>query len=200
MPEDIPECENVETNEFEQQENQSNILDISSSKSLRNKNKNNPYIAYLNINSFINKIDDLRNMISDITPKVLTIIETKIDYPFPDAQFLIGGYQNPCNLRKDRNRHGGGLITYIKRGIPYKRLTKLEPMNLEVTCVEITFGKCKWGYVAVYRPPDTNITNFFDDLSKCLEQITNLYDLIIITGDININTIDETSPGLNIYR
>ena len=79
-------------------------------------------------------------------------------------------------------------------------MTKIEPINLEVTCIELTFGKRKWGYVAVYRPPDTNIGIFFGELTKCLEQITNQYDHIIITGDININTKDETSPGHQIYE
>ena len=73
-------------------------------------------------------------------------------------------------------------------------------MNLEVTCIDVPFGKRKFGYVAVYGPPDTNIRTFVGELTKCLEQITNLYDHIIITGDININTKDETSPGYQIYE
>ena len=164
------------------------------------KNKNNPFIAYLNINSLRNKIHDLRTMISDLSPEVLTISETKIDDSFPDVQFLIDGYQSPGNLRKDRNKYGGGLITYIKKGIPHKRLPKIEPKNLEVTCIEITFGKRKWGYVAVYRPPDENINTFFTDLTKCLEQMTNDYDHIIISGGININTKDKKATGYQVYK
>ena len=52
-------------------------------------------------------------MTSDITPEELTISETKLYHTFPDAQFLIDGYKNHCDLREDRNNHGGGLITYI---------------------------------------------------------------------------------------
>ena len=75
--------------------------------------------------------------------------------------FTIEGYQNPGNLRRDRNQHGGGLITYIKKGIPYKRVPKIEPENLEVTCIELTFGRRKWGYVTIYRPPNVNFNISF---------------------------------------
>ena len=147
-----------------------------------------------------NKIHDLRNLIRDIVPQVITISETKIDASFPNAQFHIDGYLYPDNFRRDRNQHGGGLITYIKKGIPHKRLVKIEPKHLEVTCIELTFGKRKWGYVAIYRPPNSSIKAFFIDITKCLEQLTNYYDHLIITGDININTKDKTSPGYQIYE
>ena len=200
MQENMSESNIQDRAEIEQRENHSKMLDIQSAKALRSKNIDKPFIAYLNINSLRNKICDLRSLVFDIMPEVLTVSETKIDDTFPDAQFLIDGYVNPSNLRKDRNNFWGGLITYIKKGIPHRRLPKIEPTNLEVTCIEITFGKRKWGYVATYRPPDENIKTFFADLTKCLEQITNHYDHIIITGDININTKDETSPGYQIYE
>ena len=176
------------------------MLDIKSSVTLRKKYIHNPFISYLNINSLRNKINDIRSMISEMSPEILTISETKLDDSFPDAQFIIEGYQNPGNLRKDRNKYGGGLITFIKKGIPYKRLPKIEPTSLEVTCIELTFGKRKWGYITLYRPPDENPKYFFEHLTKCMEQITNLYDHIIVTGDININTNDQASPGFQAYE
>ena len=180
--------------------NLNKILDTPSSVSIRRKNPNNPFITYLNINSLRNKIHDLRTLVAEISPEVLTISETKLDNSFPDAQFLIDGYQNPHNLRKDRTKNGGGLITFIKKGIPHKRLLDIEPKNLEIICMEITFGKRKWGYVAIYRPPDMNITDFFNDLAKCQEHLINRYDHTIITGDINININDSTSIGYTKYE
>ena len=194
----MSENEHVLKEEIEHQPYNAKTFDIESSKSLRNKHKYNPFIAYINVNSLRYKIHDLRSMVLEIVPEVLTISETKIDDTFPDAQFLIDGFQNPGNFKKDRNKNG--VITYIKRGIPHKRLSAMEPKNLEVTCIELTFGKRKWGYVAIYRPPNQNVKDFITYLSKCLEQIVNHYDHIIVTGDININTKDEASPGFQIYR
>ena len=175
-------------------------LDLDTSIKLRQDNIHNPYICHLNINSLRNKIHEMRFLASKISPEVITIRETKLDDSFPDAQFSIDGYQNPGYLRKDRNKYGGGLLTFVKKGIPCKRLTRIEPQDFEITCSELIFGKRKWGYIAVYRPPDQNTDLFFNELILCLEQLTNLYYHVVIIGDININTIDNTSPAYKQYE
>ena len=55
---------------------------------------------------------------------MLLISETKLDDTFPLGQFLINGYSAPYRL--DRNSFGGGLMLYIREGIPYKTLPKVE--------------------------------------------------------------------------
>ena len=46
---------------------------------------------------------------------ILSIAETKLDSSFPSAQFLVHGYKTP--YRKDGNKHGGGLLVYVKEDI-----------------------------------------------------------------------------------
>ena len=46
--------------------------------------------------------------------------ETKLDSSFPSVQFHIPGYWSPYRL--DHNSHGGGILTYITKDIPSKRL------------------------------------------------------------------------------
>ena len=84
-----------------------NTLDIETSIKLRFENIDNPYICHLNINSLRNKRHDIRFLVSKITPEIFTISETKLDSTFSDAQFMIEGYQNPGEFRRDRNKHGG---------------------------------------------------------------------------------------------
>ena len=48
--EDISEKLHVTSENIDTQEKKSKILDIESSKLIRNKNKDNPFIAYMNIN------------------------------------------------------------------------------------------------------------------------------------------------------
>ena len=134
-----PISENMSENNFgmgiqiEQQVQYSKPVDIMQSKLIRNKNRDHPFISYLNVNSLRNKIHDIRTMIHDITPEVFTVSETKIDNTFPNAQFMIDGYHDPGDFRKDRNKNGGGLITYIKRGIPHKQQPKIELADIEIT-------------------------------------------------------------------
>ena len=47
------------------------------------------------------------------------LAETKIDGAFPSSQFCIKGYKMFC---KDRNRFGGSLIVYIRRGLLREKL------------------------------------------------------------------------------
>ena len=48
------------------------------------------------------------------------ISETKLDESFPVSQFLIPGFKNPICL--DRSSSGGGIMSYIREGIPFKLL------------------------------------------------------------------------------
>ena len=87
-------------------------------KELRLKNINRLIIGNLNINSIPNKFDQLKILIKDKVD-ILLITETKLDSSFPENQFLIPGFSKP--FRKDRNRHGGGLLLYIREDIPAQR-------------------------------------------------------------------------------
>ena len=61
------------------------------------------------------KVADLRHVLSESEPDILAISETKLCDEFPDSQFVIEGYYNPAQFRKDRTTHGGGLIVYVKQ-------------------------------------------------------------------------------------
>ena len=76
---------------------------LSSSKS--------PVIAYLNLNSLKNQINDPRVLMQDISLDYFVLSETKLDKSFPTSQFHILGYE--IRARKDRKKFGGGLIKYV---------------------------------------------------------------------------------------
>ena len=168
---------------------------------MRQKYINNPQISYLNVNSLRNKIHDIRNLTFQLFPTVLALSETKIDSSFPDSQFFIENYQNPKDYRKDRTKDGGGLVTFIKNGIPCRRISKMEPPDLEIMCIEIDFGRRKWAIISVYRQATKQTPKvFFDGLTNCVEKVTNVYDNIMIIGDININVLNKESYGYKEYE
>ena len=110
--------------------------------------------------------------------------ETKLDDSFPSAQFRIGDYE--IRGRKDRNKHGGGLIEYVKKGIICKRLKEYELKEIEPICSEITISKKKWFCISIYRPPDyNNLRIFFCELT--LNKAGRNYDSFMIMGDFNID-------------
>ena len=78
-----------------------------------------PLTGYLNINSVRNKIADLQIIIQNILLDYLVLSETKLDESFPNAQFNLDGYE--IKVRRDRDKNGGGLIEFVRRGIICKK-------------------------------------------------------------------------------
>ena len=90
-------------------------------REIRVKNVGRIVIGTLNINSIASKFEKLKVIISN-SLDILVIQETKLDSSFPDSQFLMDGYRKPYRL--DRNRHGGGVMVYIREDIPSRELQK----------------------------------------------------------------------------
>ena len=76
-------------------------------------------IGHLNINSLRNEFEILVSSIA-VNLDMLMISETKLDESFPVSQYLIPGFEKP--IRLDRSSSGGGIMLYIREGIPFKLL------------------------------------------------------------------------------
>ena len=152
----------------------------------RLKYPTNPLIGYLNINSLRNKIIDVREVIGKLSLDYFVISETKLDESFPSAQFNISNYE--IRNRRDRDKNGGGLIEFVRKGFITKRLKDYETQICETICSEFTISKRKWICFSVYRPPSyTNLIIFFEELTKSVCKALNRYDNIIVMGDFNID-------------
>ena len=71
------------------------------------------------MNSIRNKIEDLFKSIGN-NFDIISIAETKLDTSFPNAQFSIPTYKLPYRL--DINDTIGGILVYVKKGLPSLRL------------------------------------------------------------------------------
>ena len=78
---------------------------------IRMKYLKNVIIGHLNINSLRNKFHALCYLIQGKLD-ILVVGETKLDYSFPEKQFMIKGYKKPYRL--DRNKYGGGVMIYVR--------------------------------------------------------------------------------------
>ena len=153
--------------------------------------KNNLIIAHLNINSIRNKFDLLKELISN-NIDILVISETKLDPSFPPGQFYIDGYMSP--IRADRNRYGGGLLIYIKEGIPAKEVSLKcsTAKEIEAKAIEINLHKIKWLLIGIYRPPSQSKDFFLEDMGKNIEQFYTKYENFLMIGDFNLNENDSS--------
>ena len=121
-------------------------------------------LGHLNINSIRNKFEALK-FINDNNIDIFLISETKLDNPFPSAQFLINGFSAP--YRFDKNSKGGGLLFYIREDISSKILTYSSSCYIETLLVEINLRKKKWLLNGSYNPSKHQISHHL----KCLNSL-----------------------------
>ena len=95
-------------------------------KDYRIKNARNYIIGHLNVNSIRNKFDAIECILSEGLVDIFAISESKLDDSFPLSHFNVTDFSNH---RKDRNRHGGGLMIYVCSEIPHRRRLDLEPVT-----------------------------------------------------------------------
>ena len=74
----------------------------------RLQNAKNATIGELNVNSLKNKTGAVQELITN-NIDICLLSETKIDESFPNQQFNISNYKI---FRRDRNKHGGGIILH----------------------------------------------------------------------------------------
>ena len=113
----------------------------------------------LNINNLQNKIISLTEIIAKVPLDVFCLDETKLEYSFPNSQFILNNLQFP-HFRRDRNSTGGGKLVYVKQGIIAKRLENLEIKFSETICIVLTISK-KNGVLYLHISPQNKIRLYF---------------------------------------
>ena len=150
-------------------------------KKYRLKNANKVILATLNINTIANKFTALKEIVSNHID-ILIIEETKLDETFPKGSFEIPGFKEP--FRKDRNKHGGGIMVFVREDIPSRELTTVKfRENIEGLFIEINLRKSKWLLFATYKPPSFSKEKFFDITCNALDAYGKTYDNVTLTLD-----------------
>jgi hypothetical protein len=98
-----------------------------------------------------------------------------LDLSVSNQEIKINGYDI---VRKDRNRHGGGVAIYIRTSINFIIRDDLTDDNLETITLEISKPKAKPCLInSWYKPPNTTleIFNAFEDLITRMDSRKSFY-------------------------
>ena len=87
-------------------------------------------LGCLNIRRLLGEKDELSTILKKCQFDVMCVCETFIDYNVAHDEIIIQGYS--VELR-NRNRHGGGVLIYVKDGIRYTKITDLTSTLVEST-------------------------------------------------------------------
>ena len=97
------------------------------------------HLNHLNINSLLQKIDELRYIANSSNAAVIGISKSKLDESVLQSEIQINNYDLP---RRDRNRNGGGVACYIRSDISYIQ-KQCFPEEIENIFFEILLPKTK---------------------------------------------------------
>ena len=148
----------------------------------RSKNLSRPIIGHININFLESKFEALKSLIKD-TLDIFVVTETKIDESYPTSQFKIEGFGSPFRL--DRNKHGGGVMVYIREHLPCKLISfHKKPKDIEA------LRNKRWLIMGAYNPVYETISYFLDHVSISLDKTMANYDNILILVDRNSTMSD----------
>ena len=167
---------------------------------LRSSCPRNLIMGFININSLRNKYLCLKDIFDSYLVDYFSVLETKLDDSFPDAQFCPRDF---TMMREDVSASSGGIMTFVRCDIPHNRMIGIEVNNEahHSLCVQITINREKWIIATIYRPPSTDIQTFLDSLNTLTERMMTITDMIIIMGDTNVDVLrkDRKSTGLKDY-
>ena len=145
------------------------------------------HFVHLNCNSLLNKIDEIRQFVTDFKPHVICFSETKIDSSVSNSEVSIDGYSV---IRRDRNRHGGGVACFVNNSIHFNERNDFVG-DFEHIFIDILLPKTTPILLGVvYRPPNT--LNFDELLSNSILNASSFDNQeVYILGDTNYNLIDR---------
>ena len=117
----------------------------------------------------------MRTIVTECNFYIMGICETFLDGNVADNEICIEGY---TTVKKNRNRHGGGVILYIKEGIQYNEITNLAGSEVESVWANIQCDKQQLALGIMYRPPSSN--------HAYLKSIVYSYnENVMLMGDLN---------------
>ena len=118
-------------------------------------------IIHNNVCSILPKLDMVANEFCD--HDIICITETHLDDTIDIENLKLEGFQLPAKL--NRNRHGGGVMIYVKNNLYFTVRHDLMVHNLEILWIEVT--TCRNDIFLVgdfYRPPNSLASNSLWDL------------------------------------
>ena len=149
-------------------------------------------IIFTNVRSLLPKIDFLRLEAASLHPHIICLTETWLSSSIQDSEITIAGYKV---YRLDRNRQGGGVITYVSNNLQ-SQLLMTETYNLELMWIKVVADRLSLTLGVFYRPPSTPVGSI-DTLECSLEDINPLdFNTVVLVGDFNINFSNEFSSPL----
>ena len=146
-------------------------------------------IGCLNVRGLLGKIDEIKLILTECKFDIMGVCETFMDCNISDKEISVQGYSF---VKKNRTRHGGGVLLYVKHDIDYNELTGLTGGDVESVWIKVRHRNESLALGVMYRPPASK-NNYFNNILDQLDNVFSLNEKIVLIGDLNFNyKFDET--------
>lgn len=145
-------------------------------------------LAHLNIRSLYRNLEEIKSFLHNNQVHILALNETFLDDSVFHSELDIDDFHL---VRKDRNRHGGGVAVYIHSSLSFD-LIKYDTLfsSLEIIPVMIQ-PKCSTPLIFLtwYRPPNSNIETlqYYEEMLSFLDSFN--YPIIVMS-DTNCDLLN----------
>ena len=96
--------------------------------------------AHLNVVSLVKNFEEIKLFLDNNEVDVLALNETRLDETIFDSEISIPMYHL---IRKDRNRHGGGVAIYLKNTLNIQTIEHESLCHLEAICINLCLKSTK---------------------------------------------------------
>lgn len=146
----------------------------------------------LHIDSQSSKFDEIYSvLVQDSKFDVIAMTETWLDESITDGIIEIPNY---AVFRRDRTRHGGGVLLYVNYSLPVVKCEDIDIQGTEMILVQITLDRKKILIACCYRPPGQNaqeVQIFLSDFQTLVDYaVYNNFDHFFVLGDMNDRCVD----------
>lgn len=165
--------------------------DFASLPNLRTDHSSEFLIGHLNINSYQNKFEEMKEIVLKLRIQVMMISETAIDSSYPDSQFAIPGYMI---YRSDRNKGVGGILVYVSSRVICKRVKVPRCYKtIESLVLEIRLKRGSVIVAGLYRPQKPLVSNyqqqFEEDINHLCYWVSLQRQAVVMLGDLNLDRL-----------
>lgn len=146
------------------------------------------HAAHVNVRSLLANLGPFQHHVLRNGYDVIGVTETWLHSGVDNDLVSIADYnffgQNRCN------RRGGGVGLYVKNNIRCEVVLSASLQYIEHLWVKLTFNGEFIILGNIYRPPNSDINQFFNFLEDTLSNLYSEYDKMICFGDFNINMLN----------
>ena len=146
-------------------------------------------VLHLNICSFLPKYEEFLNYIARLNFNFHAFCFTETWLNDHTVNIVrINGYEKFDLVRPDKR--GGGISIFVDMSFKSKCILSICSEYIEILCVETSHLNTKFLICTIYRPPNTNVDLFIDEVVRVISQFDlESYKNVIFCGDFNLNML-----------